>query len=86
MRSISVFSFSPLPSGNYPIFKPGVDSLGSQALHVEIRNVVLERTERTEGAEVEILVNYIVIARDRSETKAGRRWGILILTAGHFHG
>ena len=74
LRCISVFPFSPLPSGSYPIFKPGVDSLGSQALHLEIRKVVLERTERTEGAEVEILVSHIIIARDMSETKAGRRF------------
>ena len=52
--------FSPLPSGSYPIFKPGVESLGSQALHVEIRKVVLERTERAEEGDVEILVSYIV--------------------------
>ena len=53
-------SFSPLSSGSYPIFKPGVESLGSQTLHVEIRKVVLERTERAEEADVEILVSYIV--------------------------
>lgn len=56
-------SFSPLSSGSYPIFKPGVESLGSQALHVEIRKVVLEKAERVEDADVEILVSYVVIAR-----------------------
>ena len=73
LRSISVSFFSPLSSGRYPIFKPGVDSLGSQTLHVEIRKVVLKRTERTEGAKVEILASYIIIARDMSKMKAGRR-------------
>lgn len=46
----------PPTSGRYPIFKPGVDSLGGQALQVEIRRVVLEATEKAERGEVEILV------------------------------
>lgn len=51
-------------SDYYPLFKPGVDSLGSQMVHIEVkRTIVTQETatqEREEGS-IEILVSQTLL-------------------------
>ena len=51
-------------SGYYPLFKPGVDSLGGQALHVEIRRTSLVNKGsglEEESTGLEVLVSQSLI-------------------------